>query len=484
MSYIKKQYRDIFEYLDNSYNTNIPQDWDDFIQTITDKYHHLIIKRANHNCFCTSCKHEFISTIKIYEKQKCPNCKNTFLTRSSRLESYIFRDCAVLLNNINGKLVARLFDIRSSYNGTDSFAFSTAEFGRIFIDDDYNNAFVNERASKNISALYVSHGFEIGNWRRRNSNYSPLTPFGFIYYNNLKEELAETKYKYSQIWDLAKYYNCFDLKLRLKQSDNYKQMELLIKSKMYNLALDVSNLNYMPQKEVFSTIRNHNKFIARYNINYIQFKLLNLLQEANIEKIRYLEYFCNKYSFDLLIDLLKYIKINKFIEYAKMHRKSVDLHMFIDYFRFASIAQLDIKNKKYMFPKNLRKEHDKLEKEVETNNRELLNISISKRSEILEKNTFKNKKYIIFPAKSVEALEEESKAQNNCVRTYSEDYAIGHCDIFFMRDITNQDKSLVTIEVKDKKVVQTRAKNNNSPLFEHSKFINKWESKILQRKVA
>ena len=484
MSYIKKQYRDIFEYLDNSYNTNIPEDWNDFIQTITDKYHHLIIKRANHSCFCTSCKHEFISNIKIHEKQKCPNCKNTFLTRSSRLESYIFRDCAVLLNNINGKLVARLFDIRSSYNGIDSFSFSTAEFGRIFIDDDYNNTFANERASKNSGPLYVYHKLSIGKWRSKNNSYSPITPFGFIYYNNLKEELAETKYKYSQIWDLAKYDNCFDLKSMLYQSDNYKQMELLIKAKMYNLALDVSNLNYISQKDIFNTIKRYNKFIVKYNLNYTQFRLLYLLQEPNMEKIRYLEYFCKKYSLDQLIDLLKYIKINKFIKYAKMHRKSVDLRMFRDYLRFASIIGLDIKNKKYMFPKNLQKEHDKLEKEVETRNRELLNISISKRSEILEKNTFKNKKYIIFPAKSVEALEEESKAQNNCVRTYSEDYAIGHCDIFFMRDITNQDKSLVTIEVKDKKVVQKRAKNNNLPLLEHSKFINKWESKILQKQVA
>ena len=48
--------------------------------------------------------------------------------------------------------------------------------------------------------------------------------------------------------------------------------------------------------------------------------------------------------------------------------------------------------------------------------------------------------FIILPAKSVEALENESKQQSNCVRTYSEDYANGSCDIYFMRLLCAKNK--------------------------------------------
>ena len=49
-----------------------------------------------------------------------------------------------------------------------------------------------------------------------------------------------------------------------------------------------------------------------------------------------------------------------------------------------------------------------------------------------------------------------------------------------MRLISNQDKSLVTIEVKDNEVVQSRTKNNNSCTKEQLAFINMWQEKVLK----
>ena len=48
-----------------------------------------------------------------------------------------------------------------------------------------------------------------------------------------------------------------------------------------------------------------------------------------------------------------------------------------------------------------------------------------------------------------------------------------------MRLISNVNKSLVTIEVKNNKVVQKRTKNNCDTTLEQNKFIEKWERKIL-----
>ena len=48
------------------------------------------------------------------------------------------------------------------------------------------------------------------------------------------------------------------------------------------------------------------------------------------------------------------------------------------------------------------------------------------------------------------------------------------------RDINQPKKSLVTIEVKNNKVVQSKIKNNAEPNKKQLAFINKWEQKVLK----
>lgn len=148
--------------------------------------------------------------------------------------------------------------------------------------------------------------------------------------------------------------------------------------------------------------------------------------------------------------------------------------------RFAKLLGFDLKNNKYAFPKNLKKEHDRLEKEYKIHNENIINTAIIKRNTILSVNTYKDKQFIIFPVPTLKALLEESKQQNNCVRTYAEKYANGESDIYLMRNIKAKNKSLVTVEVKNNKVIQSRAKYNNSPTDTQIKFLEEWEQNILK----
>ena len=112
-------------------------------------------------------------------------------------------------------------------------------------------------------------------------------------------------------------------------------------------------------------------------------------------------------------------------------------------------------------------------------NKELISTAIKNRYSELLKNKFSNNKFIIFPANSLESLQNESAQQNNCVRTYAEKYANRKCDIYFMRNISNPDKSLVTVEVINNKVVQSRIKNNLSPNKCQLDFLDNWEHNTL-----
>ena len=163
-----------------------------------------------------------------------------------------------------------------------------------------------------------------------------------------------------------------------------------------------------------------------------------------------------------------------------MKRHRIDIHMYADYLKFAKALGLDLKNNKYAFPKNLKDSHDELEKQYKINNTKIINLAIITRSKELLKNTFKDKKFIILPATSIKDLQDESAQQNNCVRTYAEKYANGECDIYFMRKIKNPKKSLVTIEVRNNTIVQSRIKNNNQPTENELKFLKEWEQNILK----
>ena len=87
---------------------------------------------------------------------------------------------------------------------------------------------------------------------------------------------------------------------------------------------------------------------------------------------------------------------------------------------------------------------------------------------------------MLIPAESFISLEDESKELNHCVRTYAEKYADGNCDIYFMRECEKPTKSLITIEVIDGKIRQSRTKNNGSPDNKQSNFIKKWEKQVLK----
>lgn len=71
-----------------------------------------------------------------------------------------------------------------------------------------------------------------------------------------------------------------------------------------------------------------------------------------------------------------------------------------------------------------------------------------------------SKTHVIVAPHSGNDMLDEARMQSNCLAGYVPTVASGDCDIFFLRYATTPDKSLVTIEVRDKKVVQVKAACN------------------------
>lgn len=488
MGYVKVAYGDIFRQLD--YYSDLPDGWDEFVNEQA-KYQNLVIKSSKGKCHCTNCNHDFISNKKVNEKVKCPNCKNKYLIKRSNLRYYDFKDYLSILDIVNDTFVIRYFELKTIIGADHTPNYSVVEFAReIPSKTYYRDVYVNDRVSKCQCHIYIYHhnGYYINEnkWRQYTRNYS-LIDYSIVFPNNIKNLLKNTEFKYSCIWDIAKHSSYIDLLDLLKIDTDYgiNRVELLAKMKLYNLALSSKEFSCNGTfQSIFGVSKDYYPFMCRNNITYRQLKILRLLKEKDIKKIRYLESFIHYGdSTDDLEEIAKYISLNRFIRYSKMHHRNVKTYLYKDYLRFAKLLGYDLKNNRYAFPKNLKEEHDKLEEQYKIQNETIINKAIIRRNKELAANKYENNKFIILPAPSLKSLKDESSQQSNCVRTYAEKYASGACDIYFMRDIKKPKKSLVTVEVKNNKIVQSRIKCNNSPNQAQLAFLNEWENNIL-RKVA
>ena len=158
-------------------------------------------------------------------------------------------------------------------------------------------------------------------------------------------------------------------------------------------------------------------------------------------------------------------------------------HLYRDYLDFAERLHLNMKDKLVLYPKDIVKSHDELMHQVETIENQEIIEKIKNRYEELKGLSYQDDKFIIYPVPTMSDLIKESEVQNICIRSYNERYANGETNLFFMRNIKNITKPLVAIEVRDKRIIQSRGKGNDDPTRLQKAFIAKWENEVLKGSV-
>ena len=307
-------------------------------------------------------------------------------------------------------------------------------------------------------------------------NYLDNYDDGTLYTDNL-DLLKDTIYRYTNIW-LAKDY----LKNRhLFVSDltyiplHFSCFEYLIKDKFYSLAFDnphllkydnTARLLLNPKGEYFD-------FMLKNNFNFYQYKALQMCKIKDMRIINFIER--NLYIVEKTLEIKK-IDIVKLYYYLK--KQNANIVEYRDYLKLAKDFGYNLKEKNVIFPKSLIEEHNKLFEKKYIIFDKGYDDRIKKISYKLARNKYEDNNYIIYPAASVKDMLEEGKNQNNCLRTYIEDYSNGDTEIYFMRKKSNLNKSFVTIEVTDNELIQARIKNNLDPCDNIMKVINKWLDNI------
>lgn len=82
--------------------------------------------------------------------------------------------------------------------------------------------------------------------------------------------------------------------------------------------------------------------------------------------------------------------------------------------------------------------------------------------------------YVFIYPNCTQEIKDEAVSQNNCVASYIQKVIDGNCHILFLRRKDSLDKSLVTIEVRNNKIVQARQRFNDPITTEQQEAVDKW----------
>lgn len=450
-----------------------------------------IFDEKNNKYYCPKCIKE------INKQNKCPKCLRKFtfnnklkiddIKETEKLNSYIYY---YVFDITQDDILLYLVKEHINYNST--FSYYPYKTSEISIDEIYQvlpNEIIDFKTNKHITHKKINELkkiFEIENKELSDEDFDIYEKFELISYENqyiypynLNDLKKTSIYKYTNIWLLKDYYNqnSFNLCSLVYYPIYYKEFEYLVKMKLYNLAVNYCYLvKYNGSfKNTFGVDKKYYSFMKNVDINYDQLEALKVYPTTDLDM---LDFIADRLHLVKLI--LKYVKFDDVLSYFKKQELDINsLHEYCDYLRCCEKLKLNLKDNNILFPKHFTEQHNKITKEMIIANDYKMDERIKSLADILTLNKYEDDKYVIFPADSISGLIDESSQQSNCVRTYCAMVSNNECQIYFMRYKDNIKKSFVTIEVRNRKVVQAKTRFNKEPPEYVMNIIRKWEQTLI-----
>lgn len=466
---------------------------------MTNEY--LTRKNRVQHCYCSYCNTEFISDkyIKHNKYTNCKHCNTKLIVKNSKFKkgslrnffSFYWFDKSKINNNV---ICCRAYHVSKTYDDYKNPNYSYT-LHDLYIYDMNNS----------ISTMYT-YDFYLKNWKKRASIFETNNP-GWLYHDiyymsekNYNNAVSNTKLQYMPL--LSQECNIPVVKF-VERMIKYPWIEQLwkigFKQIVYSILEEQSLYNCINYrgKDIFKKLRLDRLDVKKIKDLEIDTQTLRLYQIARKNKLAVSIEDIKKISrmfFDWndkrkLIEyadvkkIVKYIE-NQYINYNKDYYASerATAHIWNDYMANCKKMNYNIKDKSYLFPKNLYKAHENILKVIKVKENAEIDKKIESRLDELEKYCFKDDRFIIRPARSSQELINEGNMLHHCVATnYTKPYANGNTDILFIRDINKIDEPLVTVEVKDLIVRQAYGDHDIIPKQDVQEFIEKFKIEILDK---
>lgn len=453
----------------------------------------IIYKRGNRKGKCHICGENITGRFTQSEYVQCPNCGSyayCVLENSSRWKAEHVGNVIFAQKGKDGKTVwlrqIRIErDPEAKYSNLSKFLNETARYA---IRGDKVATW---QMYKHDNRLWGAEEYKLPDWERsaKNAVYDGSYKFCLL---GLDEAISGTNLQYACLTDYLDdiHINAPNVVKYAFDFVRFPIMEFLYKKGFFHIVTSKVN-GYMSQ-ETKNAIRWQSKKLKdcfKFPLSYLQ---LMPPKDWTIEKIEKVNELSEKLSYDEIktaldlnlrysdvcdiIPIVSFSKLASYIQKQDGEVPSLIAHTYRDYLRECETLKYNMKDKSILFPKNLRRAHERTMKLVEYENNKELYKKFKKRTEELQKLAFKQDGYLVKVPEDASDLKIEGERLHHCVAGYIKDMAAGKTIILFIRRTDKPNEPFYTLEYRDGRVIQCRTKNNESYTNNQkvSDFVDKW----------
>jgi hypothetical protein len=453
--------------------------------------------------YCTHCHTEF-ETVKLKHNAgaECPNCKSSCKVKSSAMGHKYLID-----------------EVYFTYYEKSLIDHQVMVAKGIYASRSYRGDYHNVKTTYSIESIYVLKMGDCtmlkptyyrkdyyGKYRLRSmfSYWSGKSYIDKVCYSqkSIEETIKGTPFQYS-MWkeyssgDMVEYFDLYS-KYPCIEYLTKEGFEEVVEDKLYGRPT-YSAINWNG-KTIFKILKVNKSQLKEIKQSKIKFDclLLKLFQLSAKDKsnlpVPTLQTISRSYGFyiDNLRAILKYTSLRKIDKYIDVQLKKSQKFLYTkngilstwkDYILDCIKLEMDLSSDNILFPKNLYTAHQNTIKQIKVKADAMLDKKIKERAVTLQNYYFEFNDLVIRAANSSQELIEESKSLHHCVASnYTNPYADGKTNIFFIRKTTEPDKPYFTLELKKGQIVQCRGKHNRSQTNDVTEFIKAFEEAKLKDK--
>lgn len=223
--------------------------------------------------------------------------------------------------------------------------------------------------------------------------------------------------------------------------------------------------------------KNPDAYFLAYNLNYISLDDNDIYRILNCNNSIYNRgyYGWNYYSrFNNLINEYGYTAkaLLNYIDHLKTFEALSDMDYLLRELEDYAKMMKDISPKFDKYPRHFLTTHKIASRNYNRLKHEFDEVKFKNRIDLDMERTFGDYRFI-YP-KCIQDIKDESVQMSNCVSSYVQRVIDGQCHILFLRYKDSPDKSLVTIEVSNGKIVQALQRYNHPLTKEQQEIVNKW----------
>lgn len=471
---------------------DLPEDFESWILSDGIQQYLFYTAGEKEGC-CTACSKQVKVSPKYNKEVTCPNCgrkltcKTVKKARRIRDEAYV----GIIQPTAEG-YVYRHFYVVARYEDGRRIDGGVGETVRIMYDKKFEEKREYEyfRYKRTDKVRWCNRTYGYGYWGTKVPEHQVT-----LYWDNLTELLKGTNLEHSAIELFAKERIRFYPEEYMKNYKDAPGMEQLVKCGFYTIVKTIvrnGSRDYMELSEtsapkILNLRKDYYHLLAGTDPTKREHAITFEFQEMGImptrEQIAYLaKYGCGR---DFAI-YARHTTVHKLIRYLHEKLKNEDelIIEYHDYLQMAAVLRYDLSNEWVLYPKNLQMRHAQLIEEKREQDIKIKEAEDKKKDEmfhkIIEENGWKHYEMeedhlLLRLPREVSEIRQEGNIMHHCVATYIDRMVAGDTCILFLRDRENPEIPYYTMEVREGKVVQCRAKYNGAMTEEVKTFVEKFK---------